>query len=62
MDPFRDYRRALSAEARHCPSGGCAVCLSQPPLVLRDFTDLVGRTWSPEERDILSKAARSALL
>jgi hypothetical protein len=62
MDPFRDYRQALSAPRRHCPSGGCAVCRSQPALVLTEFTDLIGRAWSPAERDMLSKAARSALL
>lgn len=62
MDPFRNYRYVLPAPARHCPSGGCIVCLSQPALVRRDFADLVNRCWSPGERDLLRQAARAALL
>jgi hypothetical protein len=62
MDPFRSYRQVVPAEARYCPFGGCAVCCSQLTLVRREFTDLVRRSWSPAELDILSKAARSALL
>jgi hypothetical protein len=62
MDPFRNYRRVFPAQARHCPFGGCAVCCSQPALTRREFADLVNRSWSLEERDILRQAARSALL
>jgi hypothetical protein len=62
MDPFRNYRKVFPARARHCPSGGCLVCWSQPLLVRRDFDDVVRRTWDPAERDTLSKAARAALL
>ena len=62
MDPFRNYRQALLAHTRHCPSGGCIVCLSQPALTRRDFADLVNRAWTPGERDLLRQAARAALL
>lgn len=61
MGPFRSYRQAAWA-ARHCPFGGCAVCWSQPALVHLEFADLVRRSWSPAELDILGQAARSALL
>jgi hypothetical protein len=53
MDPFRDYRQVFPAHARHCPSGGCVVCCSQPALTRREFAVLVDRTWSPGERDRL---------
>ena len=62
MDPFRDYRHVFPAHARHCPSGGCVVCCSQPAVTRREFADLVNRTWSPGERDLLRQAARAALL
>jgi hypothetical protein len=62
MDLFRNSRQVFPARARHCPSGGCLVCWSQPLLVRRDFADLVLRTWNRAERDTLSKAARAALL
>jgi hypothetical protein len=62
MDPFRNYRQVVPAVARHCPYGQCAVCCSQPTLVRREFDDLVRRSWSSAELDILINAARSALL
>jgi hypothetical protein len=62
MDPFHYHRQVVPAEPRHCPFGGCGVCCSQPTLLRREFTDLVRRTWSPAELDILRQAARSALL
>ena len=62
MDPFGNYRQVVPAAKQHCPVGGCGVCYSQPDLVRREFTDLVGRNWSPAELDILTQAARSALL
>jgi hypothetical protein len=62
MDPFRDYRQVFPAHARHCPSGGCVVCCSQSALTRREFADLVNRTWSPGERDLLREAAPAALL
>lgn len=62
MDPFRNYRQVVPAAGRHCPLGLCAVCCSQSALVRREFADMVRRSWSPAERDLLSKAARSALL
>lgn len=62
MDPFRRYPQMFPAQARHCPFGGCAVCCSQPELMRREFADLVNRSWTLGERDILRKAARSALL
>jgi hypothetical protein len=61
MDPFRHYLQAISGK-RHCPLGSCAACRSQPALVRMQFTDLVRQCWSPEEIDILNKAARAALL
>jgi hypothetical protein len=61
MDPFRKYRQVVPAAA-HCPYGGCSVCCSQPVLVCQEFADMIHRSWSPAELDILSKAARSALL
>jgi hypothetical protein len=62
MDPFRNYRRVASAAARHCPSGRCPVCASQPALVRQAFADMVRRSWSPAELGLLSKAADAALL
>jgi hypothetical protein len=62
MDPFRDYWRIVSAAKRHCPSGRCAVCGSQPTSVHQEFADMIRRSWSPEELDVLSKAADAALL
>lgn len=62
MDPFRSYRRMFPAQARHCSFGGCVVCYSQPERTRREFADLVNRSWSLGERDILRRAARSALL
>jgi hypothetical protein len=62
MDPFPNYRQVFPAHARHCPSGGCVMCCSQSALPLREFADLVDRTWSPGERDFLRQAARTALL
>jgi hypothetical protein len=62
MDPFRDYRRVVSAATRHCPSGRCAVCCSAPTLVHQEFADMVRRSWSPAELCVLRKAADAALL
>ena len=62
MDPFPNYRQVFPAHARHCPFGGCVVCRSQPALTRREFADLVNRTWSPGERDLLRQVARAALL
>jgi hypothetical protein len=62
MDPFRNYRHVSPAAGRHCPFGGCLVCFSQPILVRREFDELIHRSWSRAELDILTKAARSALL
>jgi len=62
MDPFRDNRQVTPAVARHCPFGGCAVCSSESALVRREFAELVRRSWGAAELDILSQAARSALL
>lgn len=62
MDPFRNYRQAFPVQARHCPLGGCAMCCRLPALVRREFAALVNRSWSLAERNILRKAARSALL
>ncbi len=62
MDPFRNSRQVVPAVGRHCPYGRCAVCCSQPVHVRREFADLIRRYWCPAERDVLSKAARSALL
>jgi hypothetical protein len=62
MDPFPDYRHVVSAAARHCPLGQCAVCSSGSALVRMEFADVVRRSWSSAELDILTKAARAALL
>jgi hypothetical protein len=62
MGPFRDYQQIIAALARHCPFGGCAVCRSEPALVWQELIGLVGRSWTVAELDLLSKAARSALL
>jgi hypothetical protein len=62
MDPFRNYRQVVQGAEQRCPFGGCAVCCSQRDFVRREFSDLVGRSWSAAERDILTRAARSALL
>jgi hypothetical protein len=62
MNPFPNYRQVFSAHARHCPSGGCVVCCSQSALTRREFADLVNRTWSPGERDLLRQVARATLL
>jgi hypothetical protein len=61
MNSFRNYRQVVPA-GRCCPSGGCAVCCSQPAQLRQQFDDVVRRSWSLVEIDRLSKAARSALL
>jgi hypothetical protein len=61
MNPFRDYQQAI-AVSRHCPYGGCVMCRSEPALVWRELIGLVGRSWTAAELDLLSQAARSALL
>ena len=62
MSPFGNYRHIVHASARRCPSGRCAVCCSQPTQLRQEFTAVVRDSWSPAEIDLLSQAARSALL
>jgi hypothetical protein len=62
MDPYHSYRRTFPAQAQHCPFGGCVVCCGRLERTRREFADLVNRSWSLGERDILRRAARSALL
>ena len=62
MSPFGNYRHIVPASARRCPSGRCAVCSSQPAQLRQEFAAVVGGSWSPAEIDLLSQAARSALL
>jgi hypothetical protein len=61
MDLFRNSRQVVPAVGRHCAYGRCVVCCSQLVQVRREFADLIRRCWSPAERDMLSRAARSAL-
>lgn len=62
MSPFGNYRHIVPAAARKCPYGRCAVCGSQSVQLRQVFAAVVGLSWSPAEIDLLSKAARSALL
>jgi hypothetical protein len=62
MDPFRDYQQALPAAARCRRSARCAVCSRRPSLQLQQFYAIVRLAWSPAEIDVLTKAARAALL
>jgi glycine cleavage system regulatory protein len=62
MSPFGNYRHIVPASARRCPSGRCTVCASQPAQLRQEFTAVVSESWSPAEIDLLSQAARSALL
>jgi hypothetical protein len=62
MSPFGNYQHVVPAAARHCPSGRCAVCGSHPAQLRQEFDTMVRRPWNPAEIDILSRAARSALL
>ena len=62
MSPFGNYRHIVPASARRCPSGRCPVCCSQPALLRQEFAAVVRDSWSPAEIDLLSRAARSALL
>jgi hypothetical protein len=62
MDPFPNYRPVVPTIAQHCPFGQCRVCCSHSALVRVEFAGLIRRSWSPAEVDLLSQAARSALL
>ncbi len=62
MSPFGNYRHIVPATARRCPSGRCVVCYSQPAQLRHEFDAVVRQSWNPAEIDILSQAARSALL
>lgn len=62
MNPFGNYRHVIPAKPQRCPSGRCAVCCSQPAQLRQEFAAMVCGSWSPAEIDILSQAARSALL
>ena len=62
MSPFGNYRHIVPASARRCPSGRCAVCCSQPAQLRQEFAAVVRDSWSQAEIELLSQAARSALL
>jgi hypothetical protein len=62
MDPFRDYQDALAAAARCRRSARCSVCSDRSTQVRQQFFAIVDDAWSPAERDLLTKAANSALL
>jgi hypothetical protein len=62
MSPFGNYRHVVAANARRYPSGRCAVCRSQPTQLREEFEAMVRQSWDPAEIDILSQAARAALL
>ena len=62
MSPFGNYRHIVPATARKCPSGRCVVCWSPPAQLRQVFAAVVCESWSPDEIDLLSKAARAALL
>ena len=61
MSPYRDYRQVVPA-ARCRPSRRCAVCGNGPAHVFLEFVEIVIRSWSQPEQDVLRKAARAALL
>jgi hypothetical protein len=62
MDPFRDYQQAMPAAARCRRSARCAVCSGRPAQLRVQFSAIVRLAWSPAEIDLLTKAARAALL
>jgi hypothetical protein len=62
MNPFRNYPQSVLTAGRYCHTPGCLVCFSKPAHLLQEFLELVRQSWSPAQIDMLSKAARSALL
>jgi hypothetical protein len=62
MSPFRDYRPVAGTEPRCCPSARCAVCCRHVARIRREFTALVYQSWTLPEINLLSNAARAALL
>jgi hypothetical protein len=62
MSPFHDYRPVVSAATRCRPSARCAVCGNGPAHVFLEFIEIVIRSWSQPEQELLRKTARAALL
>lgn len=62
MDPSRNYPQPVHSSRQCRPSRRCVVCSRQPVQILQEFFGMVRGSWSTAEMDILSKAARSALL
>jgi hypothetical protein len=60
VSPFRNYGPVVPGRCR--PFGRCVVCRGGPTLVCHVFTEMVAQSWSKAEIDILTKAARAALL
>ena len=62
MSPFRNYGPVVPAVAWCSPFDRCAVCFSLPVQLRREFAAMISQSWSPSEIDLLSQAARAALL
>jgi hypothetical protein len=62
MGPFRDYRRVIQTAPRCCDTESRAATRNQPELLRQVFTSLVERSWDPDERRVLRRAASAALL
>lgn len=62
MSPFRDYRQIVPAAGRCRPSQRCAVCGNGSAHFFLEFVEIVIKSWSQPEQDLLRKAARAALL
>jgi hypothetical protein len=59
MNPFRNYPK----RAPWCgTTGRCQTCGSTPDQVSVEFFAVVRGSWTSAEMDVLSKAARAALL
>jgi hypothetical protein len=62
MSPFREYRPVVPAATRCRRSARCAACGNGSAHFFLEFIEIVIRSWSQPEQELLRKAARAALL
>jgi len=62
MTPFHDSRPVVPAAARCRPDARCTVCGNGSAHFFLEFIEVVIRSWSQPEQELLRKAARAALL
>lgn len=62
MSPFRDHRPAAGGGQWCYRYARCAFCCRRMTDIRQEFTAIVRDSWSPAEIELLSTAARAALL